>query len=183
MSGVTEVRLYRNTVDEVPAEYTNVTAAVLNSSTKNHATGVKRYLDGVTTADGLAGGTNYFWVELIDARGNTAGPQPVGSYTAPTVWEFFVSVPPPGGGGVWLFAVDSSFGDSVVIPDSTWKLYFRSSDRNTDATPYYFTLDAGFASRKDYVYSQSIGLGDLMWTMVDPSMNNSASFTVNWARP
>jgi hypothetical protein len=78
MSGVTEVRLYRNTVDEVPAEYTNVTAAVLNSSTKNHATGVKRYLDGVTTADGLAGGTNYFWVELIDARGNTAGPQPVG---------------------------------------------------------------------------------------------------------
>jgi hypothetical protein len=40
MSGVTEVRLYRNTVDEVPAEYTNVTAAVLNSSLKDHATGV-----------------------------------------------------------------------------------------------------------------------------------------------
>jgi hypothetical protein len=34
MSGVTEVRLDRNTVDEVPLEYTNVTAAVLNSSLK-----------------------------------------------------------------------------------------------------------------------------------------------------
>jgi hypothetical protein len=51
-------------------------------------------LDGVTTADGLAGGTNYFWVELIDARGNTAGPQPVGSYTAPTVWEFYMHILP-----------------------------------------------------------------------------------------
>jgi hypothetical protein len=40
MSGITEVRLYRNTVDEIPAEYINVTAAVLNSSTKNHATGI-----------------------------------------------------------------------------------------------------------------------------------------------
>ena len=59
MSGVTEVRLYRNTIDMVPTSYTNVTAAVLNSSTKNHATGVKRYLDGVTTVDGLAGGTTY----------------------------------------------------------------------------------------------------------------------------
>jgi hypothetical protein len=78
MSGVTEVRLYRNTVNEVPLEYTNVTAAVLNSSLKNHATGVKRYLDGVTTVGGLEGGIHYFWVELIDARGNTAGPQPVG---------------------------------------------------------------------------------------------------------
>jgi hypothetical protein len=78
MSGVTEVRLYRNTVNEVPLEYTNVTAAVLDSSTKNHATGVKRYLDGVATVDGLEGGTHYFWLELIDARGNTAGPQPVG---------------------------------------------------------------------------------------------------------
>jgi hypothetical protein len=78
MSGFTEVRHYRNTVDEVPAEYTNVTAAVLNSSTKNHATGVKRYLDGVTTVSGLGGGTHYFWVELIDARGDTGGAQPVG---------------------------------------------------------------------------------------------------------
>jgi hypothetical protein len=78
MSGVAEVRLYRNTVDEVPLEYTNVTAAVLNSSTKKHATGVKRYLDGVTTVGRLAGGIHYFWGELIDARGNTAGPQPVG---------------------------------------------------------------------------------------------------------
>jgi hypothetical protein len=78
MSGVTEVRLYRNTVDEVPPEYTNVTAAVLNASLKDHATGVKRYLDGATTVSGLDPGTNYFWVELIDARGNTAGPQPIG---------------------------------------------------------------------------------------------------------
>jgi predicted phage tail protein len=92
MSGASEVRLYRNTVDEVPLEYTNVTAVVLNSSTKNHATGVKRYLDGVTTVSGLDPGTQYFWVQLIDARGNTAGPQPAGSYTTPsTVWEFFVS--------------------------------------------------------------------------------------------
>jgi hypothetical protein len=42
MSGVSEVRLYRNTIDTVPTSYTNVTAAMLNSSTKNHATGVKR---------------------------------------------------------------------------------------------------------------------------------------------
>jgi predicted phage tail protein len=91
MSGVTEVRLlYCNTVDEVPLEYTNVTAVVLNSSTKNHATGVKQYLDGVTTVSGLDPGTHYFWVQLIDASGNTAGPQPAGSYTTPsTVWEFF----------------------------------------------------------------------------------------------
>jgi hypothetical protein len=78
MSGVTEVRLYRNTVNEVPLEYANVTAAVLNSSTKNHATGVKRYLDGAATVNGLAGVIHNLWVELFDARGNTAGPQPVG---------------------------------------------------------------------------------------------------------
>jgi hypothetical protein len=51
---------------------------VLNSLTKNHATGVKLYLDGVTTVNVLEGLIHYFWVELIDARGNTAGPQPVG---------------------------------------------------------------------------------------------------------
>jgi hypothetical protein len=94
MSGVTEVRLYRNTVDEVPAEYTNVTAAVLNSSLKDHTTGIKRYLDGVATVNGLACGITYcFWVELIDARGNTAGPQPIGSHTTESipadVWEVF----------------------------------------------------------------------------------------------
>jgi hypothetical protein len=82
MSGVAEVRLYRNTVDEVPAECTNVTATVLNSSLKDNATSIKRYLDGITTVSGLASGTTYyFWVALIDARGNTAGPQPDGSYT------------------------------------------------------------------------------------------------------
>jgi hypothetical protein len=78
MSGVTEVRLYCNTIDTVPTNYTNVTAAVLNSSTKDHATGVKRNLDGAATVSGLDPGTNYFWVELVDARGNTAGPQSIG---------------------------------------------------------------------------------------------------------
>jgi hypothetical protein len=72
-------------VDTVPTNYTNVTAGVLKSSTKDHATGVKRYLDGVATVEGLAGGmTYYFWVELIDACGNTAGSQPARSYTTPT---------------------------------------------------------------------------------------------------
>jgi predicted KAP-like P-loop ATPase len=78
MSGVTEVRLYRNTVDAVPADYANVTAAVLKSAATDHGTGIKRYLDGAATVGPLEGGTHYFWVELIDARGNTAGPQPVG---------------------------------------------------------------------------------------------------------
>jgi predicted phage tail protein len=85
MSGVTEVRLFRNTIDAVPSDYTNVTAAVLNSSTKDHVTSVKRYLDGVATVDGLAGGTtHYFWVELIDVRGNTMGPQSIGNHTTDT---------------------------------------------------------------------------------------------------
>jgi hypothetical protein len=121
MSGVNEVRLYRHTVDEVPAEYTDVTGADLNSSTKNHATGVKRYLDGVTTLSGLIPGTNYFWVELIDARGNTVGPQPAGSYTTQTVWEFYVSVMTY----YWqphIYAIDSSFGVTPenLVMDSGW---------------------------------------------------------------
>jgi hypothetical protein len=54
--------MYRNTVDTVRADYTNITSAVLNSSLKDHATGMKRYLDGVATLDGLAGETSYyFW--------------------------------------------------------------------------------------------------------------------------
>jgi hypothetical protein len=111
MSGVTEVRLYRNTVDEVPLEYTNVTAALLNSSTKNHATGVKRYLDGVTTVSGLASGTTYyFWVELVDARGNTAGPQPAGSNNTATLTK---NVP----------ALSSPTSDGyVVMWSSQWRV-------------------------------------------------------------
>jgi hypothetical protein len=76
MSGVAEVR---NTINTAPTHYTNVTAAVLKSSTKDHAKGIKWYLDGVATVDGLTGGTSYcFWVELLDARGKMAEPQPVG---------------------------------------------------------------------------------------------------------
>jgi hypothetical protein len=59
MSGVTEVRLYHNTDDTVPAEYTNVTAAMLSSSLHDHATGIKPYIDGVATLGGLAGITTY----------------------------------------------------------------------------------------------------------------------------
>jgi hypothetical protein len=94
MSGVTEVRLYRNTNDGVQSEYTSVTAALLNSSLQDHVTGIKRYLDGVATLDGLAGGTTYnVWVEVIDARGNAVGMQPIESHTTESspvdVWEFF----------------------------------------------------------------------------------------------
>jgi hypothetical protein len=35
-------------------------------------------LDGVVTVYGLASETHYFWVDLIDARDNTAGPQSIG---------------------------------------------------------------------------------------------------------
>jgi hypothetical protein len=31
------------------------------------------------------------WVEVIDARGNTVGPKPAMSFTAPTVWVFYVA--------------------------------------------------------------------------------------------
>jgi hypothetical protein len=50
-----EVRLYRNTIDTVPATNTNATAAVLNLSTKGHATGIKRYFEGVATMGELNG--------------------------------------------------------------------------------------------------------------------------------
>jgi hypothetical protein len=80
MSGVTEVRLYRFTVGTVLAEYTNITATVINSWLKDHATGINRYLDAIVTVYGLSGGTTYYlWDELIDARGNTAEPQPIGA--------------------------------------------------------------------------------------------------------
>jgi hypothetical protein len=98
MSGGTEVRTYRKTVDEVPLEYTNVTTAVLNSSTKNHAIGVKRYVDGVATVGGLDSETTYYFlVELIDVRDNKSGPQSIGSHTSDSppplaVWEFFAKV-------------------------------------------------------------------------------------------
>jgi hypothetical protein len=115
MSGVTEVRLYRNTVDEVPLEYTNVATAVLNSSFKDLATGVKRYLDAVTTVSGLDPGTHYFCVELIDACGNTAGQKHVGSCTTPKVWEFFVEVPSVHS-ELFLYTVSSSFGGEQFLP-------------------------------------------------------------------
>jgi hypothetical protein len=161
MSGVIEVRLYRNTVDEVPAEYTNVTAAVLNSSTKNHATGVKRYLDGVTTVSGLDPGINYFWVELIDARGNTAGPQPAGSYM-PTVWEFFVAVP-SAHPDLFLYTVSSSFGGEAVFAD-TWRPY---GDRS-----YSDESDASIAN----------AVGSLLWTIADVTDSVSPVFYVDWHR-
>jgi hypothetical protein len=74
MSGVTEVRLYRDTVDSVLVDCADVTAAVLNNSlAPDHGGDIKRYLDGFATVSGLAGGTAYyFWVEHIDAHGNTA---------------------------------------------------------------------------------------------------------------
>jgi hypothetical protein len=119
MSGVTEVRLYRNTVNAVPSDYTNITAAALNSSTKDHATGVKRYLDGSATVSGLDPGTHYFWVELVNACGNTVGPQPAGSFTAPTVWEFNVAHEHkfarfyPEQDDVTLRRIESTFGVTV----------------------------------------------------------------------
>jgi hypothetical protein len=134
-----------------------------------------------TTPDGVQA------VVQDTSRASTATePSPVSlviSFGDQTVWEFFVSEMPPGGGGVWLFWVDSSFGDTVVIPESTWKLYFHQGNRNRDATAQYFSVDGSLVSTLDYVYSTSLGEGDLLWTMFDPSRNSSASFTVNWARP
>jgi hypothetical protein len=99
MSGVTEVRLHRNIVSTVSTNSTNVIAVVLNSSTKDHATGVKRYLDGVATVDGRhCDNVSYFWVELIYARGNRSGPQAIKSHTTKsspvTSWEFYEDVFP-----------------------------------------------------------------------------------------
>jgi hypothetical protein len=61
MSGATEVRFYHNIVDAVPADYTGVTAEVLDSAATDRCAGIKRYLDGAATVSGLGGGTiNYF---------------------------------------------------------------------------------------------------------------------------
>jgi hypothetical protein len=92
MSGVTKVRLYRNTIHNVLENFINITAAVLNSSTKDHTTGMEMFLDGVATVDGHQGDITYcFWVEVIDTRGNTSGPHMIGSLTTPTVWNFYVA--------------------------------------------------------------------------------------------
>jgi hypothetical protein len=62
---------------------------------KDHAPGIKRYLDGIATVRGLDPDTTYcFGVELLDARGSTSGPQPIGGNKIPSpqpsdVWEFF----------------------------------------------------------------------------------------------
>jgi hypothetical protein len=72
-------------------------------------------LDGVATVSGLDPGTHYFWVELIDARGNTAGQKPAGSYTTPTVWEFYVEVPSVHS-ELFLYTVSSSFGGKQFLP-------------------------------------------------------------------
>jgi hypothetical protein len=173
MSGVTEVRLYRKTVDEVPAEYTNVTAVVLISSTKNHATGVKRYLDGVTTVSGLDPGTNYFWVELIDTRGNTAGPQPAGSYTTPTVWEFYIASVP--NWTIIMFSIEGTFGitDDNLSMSSGW----RQQD-NSD-TPVEVSATNGVNKRLPF---SNESVGKKLWTIVDMTMSESHVFTVIWRK-
>jgi hypothetical protein len=185
MASITRVTLLRNTVNDInTATSFDITSEFLGSVTPTIDASAIAYQGANVTRTGLTPGTTYWmWLEVEDGAGNVTV-QVLGSIetAAPTVWEFFVSVLPPTG-EVWLFSVDSSFGDSVVIPGSTWKLYYHSSDRNRNATPYHFTSNAGLASSSDYVYSQSLGVGDLMWTMIDPSRNNSASFTVNWARP
>jgi hypothetical protein len=122
VSGVTEVRLYRNTVDKVPADFTDVTAEVLSSAATDHGAGVKRCLDGAATMSGLAGGTRYCWVELVDASGNTVGPHPGGNYMMPTVKGFLVSVV----SSSWeprVFAIESSFG---VTPRKKCRLPAKS---------------------------------------------------------
>lgn len=166
MSGVTEVRLYRNIVDAVPADYTDVTAEVLGSAATDHGAGIKRYLDGAATVSGLGGGTtNYFWVELIDAKGNTAGPQPAGSYTAPRMWSFHVEVPsvhPE----LWLFpaAVSSSFGGEAVF-DDIWTPW--GGDRiHTDET----------------IASIANAVGSLLWTIADYTNSFAPVFYVDWHR-
>jgi hypothetical protein len=61
----------------------------------------------------------YFWVELIDARGKTAGLQPAGTYTMPTVWEIYVAVQSRDD-EVYAFRILSSFGmtpTSLFLPN------------------------------------------------------------------
>jgi hypothetical protein len=179
MSGVTEVGLYRNAIDTVPTSYPNVIAAVLNSSTKDHATGIKRYLDGAATVSGLDPGTHYFWVELIDARGNTAWPQPAGSYTTPTVWEFSI-VSNTNHPKVLMYSIESDFGATpenlTFGPD--W-LEYMPENNTKNLTKEEL---ASKVSNRPHLMCNSV-VERPLWPAIDYDSGSSATFTVTWNRP
>jgi hypothetical protein len=131
--------------NEVPAEYTNTTVAVLNSSLKDHATGLNRYLDGVVTVDGLRDGTHDSWVERIDARGNTAGPQPARSYTTPKVREFYLASVPSL--SIIMYSIEGHFVD-IIDDDLSMPSDLIQND-NSD-TPMEVSATNGEKKRLDF---------------------------------
>jgi hypothetical protein len=182
MSGTTEVRLYRNTVDEVPAEYTDITSAVLNSGTTDHAAGIERYLGGVAKVGGLDFDTTYyFWVELVDARGNTAGPQPAGSHTTPwrgVKWEFFVAHA-SNNRQIHLFGVSSDFG---VTPENL-RLAPGWSAAWDPEEPSVALEQRTSDSDNDYrVVLGGADAGRTLFTVYDFAGSQSAQFRVKWSR-
>lgn len=97
MSGFSEIRLYQNTTSSIPVGvYTDVTADVIGSAMPmSLGPTLYDYDNAIKTVTGLAPGTQYwFWIELIDAEGNSGGIQPLGSHTTTAavsddVWLFY----------------------------------------------------------------------------------------------
>ena len=136
-------------------------------------------MDGVTTVSGLEGGTNYFWVELIDARGNTAGPQPAGSYTTPTVWESYVSVMPdffiP-----QVFAISSPTFEVTpenLIMVNGWEQHVGSTVLDPEVS-----VTNGVQS-EDRLVNFGVSQGSKLWTITDETRSESPVFRVTWLRP
>jgi hypothetical protein len=130
-------------------------------------------LDGVVTVDGLAGGTHYFWVELIDACSNTAWPQPAGSYTTPTVWEFYVASVP--NFSFIMYSIEGTFGvkDDNLSMSSDW-----SQNDNSD-TLVEVSATNGVNKRLDFGKNN---VGEKLWTKADNSLSGSPVFTVIWQK-
>jgi hypothetical protein len=95
-------------------------------------------------------------VEFINAKGNTAGPEPAWNYTAPRMWEFYFAVPsvhPE----LFLFpgVVSSSFGGEAVFAD-TWRPYGTNR-----------------------IYTSDNDVGNLLWTMADETNSFAPVFSVD----
>jgi hypothetical protein len=136
-------------------------------------------LDGAATVSGLDPGTHYFWVELIDVRGNTAWPQPAGSNTTPTVWEFS-KVSNTNHPKVFMYSIESDFG---VTPENLtfgpdWLEYM----------PEYNTKKltkeelASKVGNRLHLMCNSV-VERPLWPAIDYDNGSSATFTVTWNRP